>query len=129
MERERRLDLLRKRKRGEAIEELPPSPPEAAAAARQRGGDGGKGKTAEEGEEGEDEDAVAAGAKRGLDNAGLKIPEGKEGYVEGARHKGHVHLFADVADLLGKFSIVWAALHVFVCVFVWNWSPAAGPRF
>ncbi len=92
-EQEERLELLRKRKRGEIVE-APSSPPPAPAAAAPA-------PAPAEGKE-EAEDAVAAGAKRGLDNKGLKIPKGKEGYVEGARHEGHVHLFGNVGEQLGR---------------------------
>jgi hypothetical protein len=71
----------------------------------------GEDKKKGKGDEEEGEDAVATGARRGLDNKGLRIPEGKEGYVEGARHEGHVHLFADAGDQLGAWvgppSVVW----------------------
>jgi hypothetical protein len=45
--------------------------------------------------------ALALGASRGLDNEGLCIPAAKSGYVEGANHQGHVHLFGQVAEHLG----------------------------
>lgn len=92
-EREERLDILRKRKRGEEIAPAAAEPSGAAeaGAAAAQGGEG--------------EDAVAAGARRGLDNKGLRIPKGKEGYVEGKPHEGHVHLFGDVADQIGGFGI------------------------
>ena len=102
-EREERLDILRKRKRGEEIAPAAAEPLEAAEAGAATAEGGKKGEWEKEGE-----DAVAAGARRGLDNKGLRIPKGKEGYVEGKQHEGHVHLFGDVADQIGGFvSVCW----------------------
>ena len=47
--------------------------------------------------------AEALGAEKGLDNTGLRIPKKDKGpYVEGQKHEGHVHLFANVPDQIGK---------------------------
>lgn len=51
------------------------------------------------------EEAMALGREKGLDNTGLRIVKQDKGpYVEGEKHEGHVHLFANVPDLLGEMT-------------------------
>jgi hypothetical protein len=51
------------------------------------------------------EEAMALGREKGLDNTGLRIIKQDKGpYVEGEKHEGHVHLFANVPDLLGEMT-------------------------
>ena len=125
VDQEKRLDTLRKRKRQREVAEAQGVDVEviiqqdeekerqreaalqaAAAAAAVK----------EEARIGEGEgDAVAIGAAKGLDNKGLKIPPEKKGYVEGKHHEGHVHLFGNVAEQLGRYETIYTFSH-------WLWK-------
>jgi hypothetical protein len=122
VDREHRLDVLRRRKRRreEGLDEeedasaagaaaaaaaaaivkgaVVVAEPDAAAAPR-------RDQPTSKGKDEETVDAVAQGAARGLDNKGLIIPPDKMGYVKGQQHKGHVNLFGQVAEQLGACTI------------------------
>lgn len=110
VDREHRLDVLRRRKRRreEGLDEEEDSSPAATTAAATAvtaavalaGPDAAAApRRKQRGSKGKDEETVDTVG--GLDNKGLVIPPDKKGYVEGQQHQGHVNLFGQVAEQLG----------------------------
>ncbi|GAB5035816.1 Hypothetical protein NocV09_03000280 [Nannochloropsis oceanica] len=117
VDREHRLDVLRRRKRmrEERLDQEDDASIVAAAAATatvmkaavvvaesDSAAASGRKQRALSLKDEETVDAVAKGAAQGLDNKGLAIPPDKVGYIEGQQHQGHVNLFGHFAEQLDR---------------------------